>query len=185
MKTDRTDYVQFLEDLLVQGKTTGPNQSETLVHYTRLNLQRTKRWMLKGVLSRATIDKIQSISKPQHWVFIAEGWCSDVAHAYPFIYKMAEINPLIRFEWKLRDENLDLIDQYLTNGGRAIPKLIVYDENEKELFNWGPRPEFIQKYYKDNLSLGIPKTELMNEIQKLYNADKGMTIQQEIISLLP
>ena len=38
------EYVGLLERLLSEGKTTGPNQSESMVGYGRLNLARIGGW---------------------------------------------------------------------------------------------------------------------------------------------
>lgn len=41
------------------------------------------------------------------------------------------------------------MDLHLTNGGRAIPKLIVFDENDNKIFQWGPRPVEAQNLLQD------------------------------------
>jgi len=179
-----SDYLEFVKDLVEQGKTTGPNQSEAMLDYTKMSLQRMKRWNKTGKLLPEMESAISKIDKPQKWVLITEAWCGDAAHAYQFIKKMAEFNENISFEWKLRDENLELIDQYLTNGGRSIPKLITFDEKGDELYNWGPRPAYIQEAYLKMKSDGLPFEESSVELQKMYNADKGETMQREILELM-
>ena len=86
---------------------------------------------------------------------------------------------------KLRDENLELIDRYLTNGGRSIPKLIAFDEYGNELFNWGPRPKHIQEALNKMRADNLPFNEILIESQKLYNEDKGESMQREILELIP
>ena len=54
---------------------------------------------------------------------------------------MAEVNSNINLQLVLRDENLELMDLFLTNGGRSIPKLIALDKDLNILFTWGPRPQ--------------------------------------------
>lgn len=178
------DYLTLVENLLAQNKTTGTNHSEAMIHYTRLNLQRMQRWLKMADMTLETIQEIARIESKQHWLILTEAWCGDAAHSMGIIYKMTALNPLIQFEWKLRDENLALMDQYLTNGGRAIPKLIVYDENGKELFNWGPRPAHIQAEFLRLRSEGKSHDDISLVIQKMYNDDKGITVQKEICALL-
>lgn len=179
-----SDYLDFMSQLVDSKKTTGENQSEKMVHYTELALSRMKRWNKKGEILPALSEAIKSIDQKQNWIVLTESWCGDAAHAYMFFEKVASENELIKLEWKLRDENLDLMDQYLTNGGRAIPKLIVFDDDGKEIFNWGPRPKHIQERYWQMKKEGIPYDEINLELQKLYNQDKGISMQKEILALL-
>ena len=177
-------YITLIESLLKENKTTGNNHSEAMIHYTNMNLKRLNRWMTKGTLSPETIETIKQISTPQKWTVLTEAWCGDAAHSLAFIWKMAQENELITFEWKLRDENLNLMDQYLTNGGRSIPKLIVRDNEGNDLFDWGPRPASIQKAYLEMRADELPYAEISIELQKLYNKDKGQQIQDEISVLI-
>lgn len=178
------DYLQLIEHLLAQQKTTGTNHSEAMLHYTRLNLQRMQRWLKTAEITSETKQVITTITTIQHWVVLTEAWCGDAAHSMGIIYKMTELNPLIRFEWKLRDENLDLMDQYLTNGGRSIPKLIVYNQTGHVLFHWGPRPAAIQQEFLKMKAANTGYEEISMTLQKLYNAAKGYTIQSEICALI-
>ncbi|MGB1104144.1 MAG: thioredoxin family protein [Crocinitomicaceae bacterium] len=177
-------YTALITGLLAQDKTTGDNHSEAMIHYTRMNLKRLNRWMSKGELIPEAKSVIKSIDKPQYWTVLTEAWCGDAAHALGFLWKMASLNDQIHFEWKLRDQNLDLMDQYLTNGGRSIPKLIVRNANGEDLFDWGPRPAHIQKAYLKMRENNLPYSEISIELQKLYNADKGESTQQEILALI-
>lgn len=178
------DYFEFVKDLVAHEKTSGENQNDDMVGYTKMSLQRMKRWHKVGTLEPEMEAKLAQIDAPQKWILITEAWCGDAAHAFMFIQKMADSNQNIAFEWKLRDENLDLIDKYLTNGGRSIPKLIAFDKDGAELFNWGPRPKHIQETYLQLKNDGVPYSEISIELQKLYNADKGVSMQREILQLM-
>ncbi|OIQ37175.1 MAG: hypothetical protein BM555_01390 [Crocinitomix sp. MedPE-SWsnd] len=179
-----SDYLEFVKDLVEQGKTTGTNQSEAMIGYTKMSLQRMKRWNKTSKLLPEMENRLSAINSSQKWILITEAWCGDAAHAYPFIKMMADKSDQISFEWKLRDENLELIDQYLTNGGRSIPKLIAFDEKGEELYNWGPRPAHIQEVYLKMRADETPYSEISIELQKMYNADKGETMQKEILNLI-
>lgn len=176
------DYIELIKRLLEENKTTGENHSEDMLHYTRMNLKRLERWLSKGKLNEATKAIIAKITKPQQWIVLTEAWCGDAAHSLGFIQKMADLNPNIQLEWRLRDENLDLMDKYLTNGGRSIPKLIVRNQEGKDLFDWGPRPAEIQEAYLTMRKNEMPYSEISVALQKLYNKDKGVSIQSEIAS---
>jgi hypothetical protein len=179
-----TNYIDTIQDLLAQGRTTGANQSESMIHYTAMNLKRLKRWNKTGKLIPEMYQAIEKVISPQKWVIITEAWCGDAAHTFMFLEKIAQANENIELIWKLRDENLDLMDLYLTNGSRSIPKLIVYDEDGIELFNWGPRPKHIQEARISMSRAGLTKSEITVELQKLYNADKGEALQRELLELM-
>lgn len=177
------DYLQFVEDRLADGKSTGENSTEFYLNYSKMNISRTKRWLKTGVISPELESLIKSIDSPQKWTVLSEGWCGDAAHSVPFVYKLSELNDQIEFEVLLRDENLELMDQHLTNGGRSIPKLIVKDANENVLFSWGPRPKHIQAFFSEMKEKGIPYSDYSGDVQQLYNKDKGKAIQQELLEL--
>lgn len=174
-------YLNQINTLLTANKTTGDNHSEVMLHYSQMNVKRLERWINKGSLIPEAIEAINSIKTKQNWVVLTEAWCGDAAHSIGFMFKMASLNPLISFEWKWRDENLELMDKFLTNGGRSIPKLIVYDEKNDVLFDWGPRPKHIQIEYLEMKKKDLPYPEINIELQKLYNTDKGVGIQKEIV----
>lgn len=180
----KTDYYTYVQELAVQQKTTGTEQTEANINYTLLSARRMKRWKKVGELLPEMKSAISAISTPQKWIVLTESWCGDAAHAYMFIQKMAALSDYIDLEWKLRDENLELMDQYLTNGGRSIPKLIAFDEKGDELFQWGPRPKHIQETYLRLKEEGIPYNEITIELQKMYNADKGVSMQKELLDLM-
>ena len=179
-----TNYFDFVNKLVAEGKTSGSNQSESMIYYTELAAQRMKRWKKVRELIPEIKEFLENNTDKQKWVVLTEAWCGDAAHAWMFFEKMADASPKISLEWKLRDENLELMDQHLTNGGRAIPKLISYDENGNELFTWGPRPKHIQEKYWEMRNAEMDYKEIMLEIQKLYNEDKGETMQREILELM-
>ncbi len=86
----------------------------------------------------------------------------------------------------LRDDNDELMQQYLTNGGKSIPKLIAVSADlDKELFTWGPRPATAQVEVKRLLDENGGFNDKVKEgVQIWYNNDKGISMQNELIDLL-
>lgn len=171
-------YQQLFDDILNSSNPQPPYDKESYLQYTKLNQSRMKRWDKHGELSAEVIAALQNISAPQHWIIITEPWCGDAAHCVPFLIRMTEQNPLITYELQLRDSAPFLIESYLTNGSKSIPKLIARDANGNDLFIWGPRPagaEAVRLQLKDEdfetLKIGL---------QNWYNADKGKEICAEI-----
>lgn len=181
------EYREMINSLLEEGKTTGENQSEQLVEYAKLNNQRMNRIDKKTALIEQAANVLKNIRRPQTWIVLTEGWCGDAAQNVPVIAKMAAASDKITLKLLLRDEHLDIMDAYLTNGGRSIPKLIALDdEANEELFTWGPRPAPVQEIMVDfkNNPDGRERKEVYQQIHKWYADDKSETMQKEIADLI-
>ncbi len=180
-----TEYRNLVSTLLTEGKSTGPNQSDDLLNYSKLNDKRMKRLDKTIQLTEETIAKIKDVKEPQTWLVLTEGWCGDAAQNIPVIHKIAAENPNINLKLVLRDENLELMDAFLTNGGRSIPKLIALNEEKEVINTWGPRPttatQMVADYKAKNGSLDA---EFKENLQVWYNKNKGENTQEDIISML-
>ncbi|WP_192599741.1 thioredoxin family protein [Sporosarcina limicola] len=76
---------------------------------------------------------------------ITEDWCGDAMMNNPILRRIAEAADLdVRTVY--RDNDTDLIDKHLTNGGRSIPVYLLLDENGEVEAKWGPRAATIQEY---------------------------------------
>jgi len=178
-------FMQLMVELVAQEKTTG-NQPEIFVYYTRLNLQRLQRWDKTLQLNSDVTNAMRDV-KPQIWWVINEAWCGDAAQTLPVMEKMcAAANGNIDLRIILRDEHLDIMDRYLTNGGRSIPIVVATDKNGTELFHWGPRPAAAQKMMMDWKAGNNSKTfeEIEKELHLWYTKDKGLSVQRELLQLM-
>ncbi len=183
---DYRSYRQLIDRLLAQGKTTGPYDSKSMLDYTRLNQKRMDKWEKIGKVLPALQELIKNIGQPMTWLVLTEGWCGDAAQCLPFIYKMAQLNPLIDLKLILRDQNLELMDIYRTDGGRSIPKLIALSDQLTELGTWGPRPRPMQELMLENKkSSAKTYDELAKEMHLWYSKDRGVTLQKEFLELIP
>ncbi|MBS4220580.1 thioredoxin family protein [Bacillus sp. FJAT-49711] len=85
-------------------------------------------------------------------IVITEDWCGDAMLNVPILLKIAEKSGL-EVRMLLRDQNLELMDQYLTNGtARSIPIFIFIDKEGNERAVWGPRAETLQQYVEEQRS---------------------------------
>lgn len=179
------DYRKMVTDLLAQGKSTGPNQSASLLNYSMLNNQRMHRLDKTVRLSKETMASIKNVKKPMTWLVLTEGWCGDAAQTLPVIHKIASQSDQIDLKIVLRDENEALMNEFLTNGSKSIPKLIVLDENHEVVNSWGPRPteptQMVAKYKRKH---GQLDAEFKKQLQIWYNKDKGKNTQEDLIKLL-
>jgi hypothetical protein len=119
-----SQYKNLIDSLLDEGRTTGDDQSESKVNFTKINAHRMKRLYNTNEIIEELEKETNDIKNKWIWLVITEAWCGDAAQNNPVIAKIAEINPNIELKFILRDENPDVIDAYLTNSGRSIPKLI-------------------------------------------------------------
>lgn len=93
---------------------------------------------------KAFIERLQS--RNLRAIVLTEDWCGDAMLNVPILFRIAK-KANIDVRMLLRDENLELMDQYLTNGkARSIPIFIFIDESGKEVGKWGPRAGKIQEF---------------------------------------
>lgn len=178
-------YRTLIKDLLNQGKSTGKEQSEDLFNYSILNDKRMDRLDKTIKISEETQNSINNLKNNFTFLVIAEGWCGDAAQIMPILNKIAESSSKINLKIVLRDENPELMNEFLTNGGKAIPKTIIVDNNNKVINSWGPRPsiatQMVQDYKAEN---GELDAEFKKDLQIWYNKDKGTNTQEDLIKLL-
>ena len=134
-------YTDLLSNLFAEGKTTGDDQSKKMINYAGLNQQRMKRITKTFEPSIEFIEEAKKLDRAITWLILTEGWCGDAAQILPIMGKLEQHFPNVKMKLLLRDENLDLMDRFLTNGGRSIPMLIAVDSTDNSVLgSWGPRP---------------------------------------------
>lgn len=177
-------YTELFEDILQDANPDSPYDDPNYMKYVRLNYSRMKRWMKTMKLNVDLVNALDNSRFKQHWIIITEPWCGDAAHSLPFLVRLTEQSPSISYELQLRDSEPFLIDSYLTNGGKSIPKLIARDKDGADLFTWGPRPEPAQQLWKDLKASGADFETINLQLQNWYNKDKGQTLQNEMLKEL-
>jgi hypothetical protein len=179
-------YKDLIAGLHGQNKTTGEKQSDDLINYTKLNVERMQR--IENTINISDELKLELLKMRSKVIFlvIAEAWCGDVAQNLPIINEIACLSKNIELKIILRDENPDVMDRFLTNGGKAIPVCIILDRKSLAVIDkWGPRPapaQAIMIEYKKNLSTS--HDEVIKRIQYWYNDDEGKTIQNEFLGII-
>ena len=153
-------------------------------NFTKLNFQRSSRLEKTFEVSEESRQVLSLITKKQQWIVITELWCGDSAQSIPVMQKLVQLNSNIELKILFRDSNLDFMELYLTNGGRSIPKLIVFDENGNEVFQWGPRPVEGQNLFTKLKNEGLEKTEISKELHLWYGRNRGKEVEKELVELL-
>lgn len=180
------EYRKLVTNHVEKGTSSGPNQSEALSNYTLLNNSRMKRLDKTIKIKNDIAKKFQNYKGDLTWLVLTESWCGDAAHSMPVMNKLAQLTPNIEFKVVQRHENVELMNEFLTNGKMAIPKLIVYDNNKNEVINnWGSKPSKVVEMIEDIKKIqGTLTSEFKMELQVWYNKDKGENISEDLTKLL-
>ena len=177
------EYRSIVEQLLELDMSTGENHSEDMLNYTRINVSRMRRLEKTAKLNQELCFALAT-TQPQKWMVLVEGWCGDAAQSLPWIAEMANASDKIDLHILFRDKNLDTMDQFLTNGGRSIPKLIALNEQDEVVFTWGPRPQKLQDIRTEMLEQNQSKEEINKAIHTWYPKNKGQELQREFLELI-
>ncbi|GGK43351.1 MULTISPECIES: thioredoxin family protein [Flavobacteriaceae] len=178
-------YRTLIKGLLVEGKSTGNEQSEALLEYSILNDKRMDRLDKTLKISEETSNALNKLTDNFTLLVLAEGWCGDAAQILPVINKIAESSSKIELKIVCRDENEGLMNQFLTNGGKAIPKVIVVNNKNEVVNSWGPRPSVATKMVNDyKVAHGGLDDTFKKDLQIWYNKDKGNNTQKDLLNIL-
>jgi hypothetical protein len=178
-------YKDMLHQLMSEGKTTGDNHSPEMIEYAKLNLQRMKRVEKTFKPIPEWDSLVNRPVKAKYWMVLTEGWCGDAAQTVPAMAAIASMFAGVEIRFLLRDQHTDLMDQFLTRGGRAIPMMIFLDENYQLLGKWGARPVELQSKIdamREGGALTFP--QMVEQVHYWYAADKTESTQREIAGLL-
>ncbi|RTE54479.1 thioredoxin family protein [Arenibacter aquaticus] len=180
------DYRSLMATLALEGKSTGKNQNEELANYTLLNERRMKRLDKTIKVDADTETKIKDFDKKVTWLVLTESWCGDAAQTIPVMNKLAVLNDHISLKLLLRDENVELMQRFLSNGAKAIPKLIAVDGDTTEVIGeWGSRPTAAAKMVmEEKANFGRLRPEFKQTLQQWYNKDKGQNTIKDLLSML-
>lgn len=181
---DYTQYNMLFKQLVEEERTTG-EFSQMKVDYTKLNFSRTKRLDKTAKVSEEAMEVFKSVSNKQTWLVITEPWCGDAAQTLPFLNKIAQEADNIDLKIVLRDDNLELMNQFLTNGSLSIPIVIMIDEDMNVLQTFGPRSKAATKLVSDYKEEHGKIDDAFKEIiQVWYNKDKGISIVNDLVNSL-
>lgn len=174
-------YENFLQLMKQHTEDPGIEHFENI----KLNAHRTERIMKTYEVKPEIKELIAKITTRQIWMVLTEDWCGDSAQNLPVIVKIAECNPLIDLRVLLRDENLDIMDLYLTNGkSRSIPKVVAFDEAGNELFQWGPQPEKARELVQKSKEEGKSKDEYIKDLHLWYGRNRGKDVEEEFLKII-
>ncbi|HET8648663.1 MAG TPA: thioredoxin family protein [Gemmatimonadales bacterium] len=134
------------------------------------NVAQVPSWALEAIPTDADLRML----------VIAEDWCGDASNTVPILAKLADQTEALDLKIVGRDNNPDLMNEYLTNGSRSIPMVIVLDHESNEIGHWGPRPRELQEWVMANRTT-MPKEQLYPLVRRWYARDRGETTLREVL----
>jgi hypothetical protein len=175
-------YAEYKEQMADDLAT---NSDIKIKEYISLNQHRMHRVEKTFAISDTLTQEVHNLKNKTYWLVLTEHWCGDASQILPALHKIESVSEG-KIEMKLvyRDQNLPLMDQYLTNNGRSIPKLIQLDSNFNVTGVWGPRPAFAQKLVSDLKSNPATAANYANQLHLWYAKDKQKSLEIEISELL-
>lgn len=178
------EYMDLMEDLVRSESTTG-DITKDRIDFTALNFKRSQRLNKKIQLAENIKPIFKDLHTKQTWIVITESWCGDAAQTLPILNKIAEVSDNIDLRIILRDEHIGLMDKFLTNGTRSIPKLILLNSDMEVLETWGPRTAAATKLVEDyKAEFGKIDAAFKAQLQMWYNKDKGLTTINELAQIV-
>jgi hypothetical protein len=178
------EYLSVTQRRVEQDVKGLPAEEVERIEYTRLNLHRMQRIARTYRVSDELDEVLQRIDRPQLWMVLTEPWCSDSSQCLPIIAGLAARSDAINLRMLLRDDNLDVMDLYLTDGKRGVPLLVAFDGEGNEMFRWGPRPKPAQVVFEEAKAAGLEKPELLAKMHLFYGRDRGRAVEAEFLRLV-
>jgi hypothetical protein len=149
---------------------------------------RTNAELWRAIAARALIDprQIQAVEETArrwHLLILADDWCGDAVNTVPYFGALGELANNLDVRVLARDQNPEAMNAHLTNGARAIPVVILLDEQFNERAWWAPRPAALQQWFTATGRV-LPKDERYREIRRWYARDRGRTSAGEVVDLI-
>ncbi|TZF84816.1 thioredoxin family protein [Pedobacter sp. BS3] len=181
------EYRASIDNFLSQNSDNFTEQEKQYLPYYKMNVIRMNRLDKTVVLQDDLLSALAGLSSNYTALVITEGWCGDAAQNVPVMNAMAKASAgKINLRCIPRDKYPELIAQYLTNGSKAIPKLLFINNDWQVAATWGPRPAVLQDLYlnhwKQDKNLTIEKA--VELLQGWYAKDKTLHIQQELAGII-
>ena len=177
------DYLERIEDdLEEQIELDDPKE---LVPLFAMNLKQSRDIRKNFKYNPGMEKKAKSYQANLKFLVISEGWCEDAAQIVPIVDRLAET---IGAELKIvfRDENLELMEEYHTDGSFSVPMVIGVTPEDEEAFRFGPRPakamEFTNRFKKDPDKYS--KDDFIEDLDRFYLENHGQDIITEILELI-
>lgn len=178
------EYFRNTEKVIQKDEADLTEEEAKMLEYYKLGVQRMNRMKKVYKPNEEQLQRLADKNFKGKFLIISEGWCGDAGQTVPAVSLFFEGKNEVRIAY--RDPNPDLIDQFLTNGTRSIPIVVILDENNSVIAHWGPRPAYgteLLNKYKANPE-AYPKEQFYNDLQVYYAKNRGVDVINEILDLI-
>lgn len=177
MTTD-SSLQQLLQDHWVRGFTW-----DGFTRYARKNLKELEAVFEHAAVPDDLVGWVNRLRREIRLLVLGADWCGDVVANIPAVARLCELNPNIQMRIVDRDRHDDLMQRFLTNGGKAIPIVIVAPADFGDHRRWGPRPAPCQAIMTENKGK-LPMEEIYPKIREWYRNDRHRTLYKELTDLI-
>jgi hypothetical protein len=139
----------------------------------------------KSVVPEWALERGREIGEEWRLLVISEDWCGDAFNTVPVMARLAEVLPTVQIRIVKRDENLELMDAFLTSGSRSIPLVIVLRPDFSVAGRWGPRPPELQEFVLTEKKAGLrPVDEIYRDVRRWYARDRGESTLRQLLDVM-
>jgi hypothetical protein len=149
-------------------------------HYSRYNWERMGRVEAAYKPSDSLLEALPDASEALTWLVITENWCADAAYSLPVVRAAAEAQGNSDLRFLLRDDNLDVMERYLTGTSRSIPIVAIFSAQGEELLRWGPKPDALAKHRTTLKAEGADGRAISAATIGWYEDEGWLEIEQEL-----
>ncbi len=175
------------EEYLVRAKRDYENMTDgdddEMKEYYRLGIQRMERMVSRFHPDADQVSLLSQMNFKGKILIVSEPWCGDASQALPVISAFFGTDH-VRITY--RDKEPSLIDDFLTNGAKSIPVVIILNESFEVINVWGARPQYgrelLAKYKQDPEAYS--KELFHNDLQVYYAKNKGYDTITEILEMI-
>jgi hypothetical protein len=175
----RTTTIGILRDRFASATTL-----DEMIEGAKVNQELWRAIRRRSQAPAELVERLRSLPARRQLLVLTEDWCGDALNTLPPLARLVDDVPQLDLRIFKRDQNLDLMDSHLTGSARAIPVVMVLDEQYRELEWWGSRPAALQNWVKSEEAQRLSKDDRYVEMRRWYARDNGRTALAEITALL-
>jgi len=179
-----TEYRKRWKDGLARSRTGMSATERKYYFYSKYNWERQEGVSRRYEPSPAFREAVNNLPEGARLLYLTEDWCIDSAYSFPVVDTIPDIRRDISLEIYIRDENLDLMDRFLTNGGRSVPKLIIRDADRNDLCTWGPKVGKLVALRTQLQEEGADGPAVVNATSEWYENEGWLEIERELTETL-
>lgn len=179
-------FETYFENSLIKAKELDKSEDAHDIeyhNYYKLGIVRSQRLLKTFESSENQQALLKKKYNHQKFLIISEPWCGDSSQVLPAMHLFFNSQNI---KIIYRDENEELMNLFLTNGTKSIPKVLILDEHFELKNTWGPRTQYANQILINHKyrAEGINKELFYREIQSYYAKNKGEDVINELVKLL-